>query len=233
MVTRIALQIVLGILAWLSFWWMFSGAAATLIIYAISIHELGHIWAARALGYKTNGWFLIPFLGGVALHEKCEGRDHALIALAGPIVGLLSAGVPYAYWITTGDRIGAVCTTMVFGMNMFNLIPLPPLDGFHVARHYGPSSGFMAMSLWMGVPTLYPQWIRDIGKPMFTPAGDVQWTVFKGVLWFTFGALAISSAVAFGKWVASFRWSPDVAPTQACDYSHIPESQRPATQAEC
>src|SRR5258706_21848 len=44
--------------------------AACVIVYAIFVHELGHVVAMKACGIKTSGMYFLPFLGAVAVSKE-------------------------------------------------------------------------------------------------------------------------------------------------------------------
>lgn len=104
---------------------------ALLLIVAIGFHESSHLLAAHKLGLKTKGFYLIPFVGGVAL---IEGRykslwQQAQVVLAGPVGGGLLAGATALVWYFTGNAwIGRAATIMCL-LNLFNLLPFSFMDG--------------------------------------------------------------------------------------------------------
>ena len=110
--------------------------AACAIIYAIFIHELGHVLAMKACGIKTSGMYFLPFLGAVALSKE-PARTRAqewLIAIAGPGFGLLSLipllGVAYV----TGDAHWIGYAAIAAFINLFNLLPIGVLDGGRIVQ---------------------------------------------------------------------------------------------------
>lgn len=110
---------------------IFNWQVAAVLCVGIGFHEYSHLWAARRLGLSTKGFYLIPFLGGLALvTERPKTRsDQAFIALMGPIGGgalaLVTAG---AYVLTDIPVLGTAAAWMLY-VNLFNLLPLSILDG--------------------------------------------------------------------------------------------------------
>jgi hypothetical protein len=77
--------------------------SACVILYAIFIHESGHVLAMRASGLKTSGMYFLPFLGAVAVAKepaRTRGQEW-FIAIARP--GLRPALAPAAHGDCRGD----------------------------------------------------------------------------------------------------------------------------------
>lgn len=109
---------------------------AGLLLVGIAFHECGHLYAAKYLGMKAKGFYLIPFLGGVALigDRYKKYTDQALVALAGPVAGALLTFVFYVLSIITNSVfIGGAAYWMAW-LNLCNLIPLATLDGGQVMQ---------------------------------------------------------------------------------------------------
>ncbi|MGH7737631.1 MAG: site-2 protease family protein [Candidatus Tyrphobacter sp.] len=113
----------------LAFGWRFG----VILILIVLLHELGHYAAFRAYGLPVRLPVFIPFFGaftaGVAPHDPEQG---AYIALAGPVVGFAVAGACYALGAATSDHFWYACASVSAFMNLFNMIPFPPLDGGRV-----------------------------------------------------------------------------------------------------
>ena len=116
--------------------WFFSLQFALALIACLVVHEYGHIRAMKHFGMQTKGIYLIPFLGGLALSdEKINTRwQDVVISLMGPVFGLgMSVLCLIAYWIT-GEAFFAGLSAFNALLNLFNLLPILPLDGGHVLK---------------------------------------------------------------------------------------------------
>lgn len=94
-------------------------------------HEMGHVWQARREGIAVSAPMFIPFLGALIMLKERE-KDAAVearIGLAGPIVGGLACLVPVGLYATTGNELFQAVAFVGFLLNLFNLLPVLPLDG--------------------------------------------------------------------------------------------------------
>lgn len=114
------------------FTWQFAAA----LMVALFVHESGHVWAMKRCGMKVKGIYFIPFLGAAAVTEDSfKSRwSEAFIALAGPVWGMaLAIGAAIAYEATKVPIWAALAAWMAM-LNLFNLLPVNPLDGGRVLK---------------------------------------------------------------------------------------------------
>lgn len=124
--TFISLIVSLGAYA-VFFGWQFAVA----LIYLIFVHEMGHLVAAKQKGIKTSPAVFIPFLGAaIAMKEQPkDAATEAYLAYGGPLAGLISflPAIPLYSW--TQDPLWGLVIFLGAFINLFNLIPISPLDG--------------------------------------------------------------------------------------------------------
>jgi Zn-dependent protease len=116
--------------------WLFSIEFAIALILCLVFHEYGHIKAMKYFGLKTKGIYLIPFVGGLALSDdKINTRwQDIVISIMGPFFGLiLSIACLIGYWITDLEILAGLAVFNAL-LNLFNLLPILPLDGGHVLK---------------------------------------------------------------------------------------------------
>ncbi|WP_076418023.1 site-2 protease family protein [Colwellia sp. UCD-KL20] len=116
--------------------WLFSIEFAIALILCLVFHEYGHIKAMKYFGLKTKGIYLIPFVGGLALSDdKINTRwQDVVISIMGPFFGLLlSIAALIGYWITDIEILAGIAVFNAL-LNLFNLLPVLPLDGGHVLK---------------------------------------------------------------------------------------------------
>lgn len=116
--------------------WLFSIEFAIALVLCLVFHEYGHIKAMKYFGLKTKGIYLIPFVGGLALSDdKINTRwQDIVISIMGPFFGLiLSIACLVGYWITDIEILAGLAVFNAL-LNLFNMLPVLPLDGGHVLK---------------------------------------------------------------------------------------------------
>jgi len=110
---------------------VFNWKIALLIMVAVGFHEYSHLFAARQLGLKTGGFYMIPFVGGLALitERYSKTTNKVITVLAGPAGGGLLAAITAGAWYLTGYSWLAISAYWMAILNLFNLLPLSFLDG--------------------------------------------------------------------------------------------------------
>jgi Zn-dependent protease len=111
--------------------WLFALGFVLLIF----VHEMGHAVAMRLEGIPAGAPVFIPFVGAFVAMQG-QPRDAAVearVAMAGPVVGSLAAwAVLGAGFALEQPLLAALGHTAVL-LNLFNLVPVPPLDGGRIA----------------------------------------------------------------------------------------------------
>ncbi len=117
-----------------------AGVAALLtigtVLASVTLHELGHIFAAARFGIRTGGVTLYPFGGVASLSRPARSAtEEVVVALAGPAVNVVLA----AFAALPIALLGPVQPFMTLlavnvGLALFNLIPAYPMDGGRVLR---------------------------------------------------------------------------------------------------
>ncbi len=101
------------------------------LLYLLFIHEMGHLLAAKRLGFKTGPAIFVPFMGAVIGIKDTfrTPKQEAILAYGGPLAGLLSL-IPLAIgYAVTGNDFWLVIFHLGALLNLFNLLPVSPLDG--------------------------------------------------------------------------------------------------------
>lgn len=147
-----ASSIVLSIGAYASF---FGWHYAIGFIGLIFLHEMGHYIAARQKNLNVGLPMFVPFFGAwITLKEApINSEIEAYVAYAGPFVGTLASFVLYYLGNYSGNSLLLALAQAGFIINLFNLIPLHPLDG-------GRITAIITPRLWLlGAPLLVCIWL--------------------------------------------------------------------------
>ena len=122
--------------------WGWSFAVGFVLL--LFLHEMGHVIQLRREGIKASAPLFVPFLGAfVGMKQMPQNAAaEARVGLAGPILGSLACLVPLAIWKATGNDFWAALAFTGFFLNLFNLLPVLPLDG---------GRAMAALSPWMWV----------------------------------------------------------------------------------
>ncbi|MBK8277745.1 MAG: site-2 protease family protein [Nitrospira sp.] len=126
-------------------WWYAAG-----FVGLIFCHEMGHFIAARQRGLDVVAPTFIPFVGAwIQLREQpMDVETEAYVAMAGPVVGTIAAmGCYYAADFLQSPLLRALAYAG-FMLNLFNLIPLAPLDGGRITSIISPKTW------WIGAPLI-------------------------------------------------------------------------------
>jgi len=108
-----------------------------ILLGVLLIHELGHFFAMKFFNYKDLGIFFIPLVGAIASGTKDEvsQRQRTIILFAGPLPGILIGSVLYYIGKLNFDfEMIRVANVFLF-LNLFNLLPVYPLDGGQLVRN--------------------------------------------------------------------------------------------------
>lgn len=116
------------------------------VLAALFLHELGHLLAAKFLGYRVPVLVLSPFGSLLRLTDLRRPRDGICISLAGPLTSIAVAGVTWIYLAHTGhaptllphvatlDNLATLFFLLNLILGLVNLIPALPFDGANALR---------------------------------------------------------------------------------------------------
>ncbi len=134
-----ASSMLLSVGAYALLWGPAFGAGFVALLF---VHEMGHFVQMQREGVKPGWMLFIPFLGA-ALGARSLGGSalaEARVGLAGPVLGTLACvAVALVGALGGGDFWYALAFTG-FLLNLFNLLPIVPLDG---------GRAMAAMAPWM------------------------------------------------------------------------------------
>lgn len=113
-------------------------------VLLIFVHELGHWIVLHREGIPAGAPVFIPFLGAF-IAMRGRPRDafvEAKVAIGGPVLGSLAAWATLAAGLATGQPLLVTLGHAAIFLNLFNLIPVSPLDG-------GRITGAFSRTFWI------------------------------------------------------------------------------------
>src|SRR5262249_35484700 len=111
------------------------------LIGLIFIHEMGHWLEAKRQGLPGSAPLFIPFLGAsIFLKEHPPSAwKEVQLAIAGPLLGSLGALGVYAVALAEDSNELKAIAFLGFFINLFNLLPVVPLDGGRIVAAIHPA----------------------------------------------------------------------------------------------
>ncbi len=215
--------------AWLIFTAMLSamasqksmGDAGPGFIVALFFHEMGHYLQTKKEGYRPQMFWFVPLLGAVMSLPKMKERIHvARIAYAGPLAGLVFTIAMTIVWFSLLfvslppqlkglDQQVFMTALASLILNMFNLIPIAPLDGGRITSamsgRWPERMRVLGVALLLTMTALTPSatmmvvWILVIGSWSFRRRktdGAVPIGRFMGLFDRVFDAVAYGLRIA-------------------------------------
>jgi Zn-dependent protease len=113
-------------------------------VFLLFVHELGHGLVLQQQGIPAGAPVFIPFVGAVIAMKGMPRNAYveALVGIGGPALGTVGAMICLGVgWITAEPFWYALASTG-FLLNLFNMLPISPLDGGRIA-------GIISRWLWL------------------------------------------------------------------------------------
>jgi Zn-dependent protease len=134
-------------------WWFALG-----FVILLFVHEMGHVIALRREGIKASAPMFIPFMGAL-ITSKSLGENalaEARVGLAGPILGTVGSAVCLAIGEATNSDFFRALAYIGFFLNLFNLLPIVPLDGGRAMAAMAPAMWFLGFGVLVALEFLAP-----------------------------------------------------------------------------
>ena len=168
--------------------WIYAGIYglpfAVGVVGMLLVHEMGHYIAARQRNLDVGLPAFIPFLGAyINLRQQPhDAETEAYVAYAGPFVGTLAAFAAYFWGRHAGSELWIAISYTGFILNLFNLIPVSPMDGGRITQVLSPRIWFLGVPMLialffytpspmliligiMAIPSLMAAWRYDPNSP--------------------------------------------------------------------
>jgi len=138
--------------------WIWGLPFAIGFVLLIFVHELGHVVELRRQGVPASAPLFIPFLGAMIGMKELpdDAWKEARVALAGPILGSVGAAACWIAGEATGSELLVALAFTGFFLNLFNLIPIVPLDGGRAAGALHPALWLLGLLMMVGLVVVRP-----------------------------------------------------------------------------
>ncbi|MDQ1143662.1 Zn-dependent protease [Bacillus sp. SORGH_AS 510] len=166
--TLISMFIYLGTYA-LIFGWKFAVA----LVYLLFVHEMGHLYAAKRIKLPVSPAIFIPFMGAVIGMKEMpkNAKDEGFVAYMGPLFGLLSFLPAIPLYLFTHEPFWALLIILGGMLNLFNLIPITPLDGGRIAAGISTKLWGLGIVLLLAYSIMNPSFIGLF----IVVIGSIEW----------------------------------------------------------
>jgi Zn-dependent protease len=134
-----------AVYVWLGGWWFGIG-----LVVLLFVHEMGHVLEAKRQGLPVSAPLFIPFMGALITMRQMPHNAwrEAKLAIAGPLLGSAGALALYLAGVAFDSRPLKAIAFLGFFINLFNLLPVVPLDGGRISAALHPAlwlAGFVAL----------------------------------------------------------------------------------------
>jgi Zn-dependent protease len=142
---------------WLGGWWFGIG-----LVVLLFVHEMGHVLEAKHQGLPVSAPLFIPFMGALITMKQMPHNAwrEAKLAIAGPLLGSAGALALYVAGVAYDSRPLKAIAFLGFFLNLFNLLPVVPLDGGRITAALHPALwlvgflGLVGLVIWRPNPIL-------------------------------------------------------------------------------
>jgi Zn-dependent protease len=139
----------------------FSWPFAVGFVVLLFVHEMGHVIQLRREGVEASAPMFIPFLGAVVT-AKSLGENalaEARVGLAGPVLGTAGAAVCLGIGEAANSDFFRALAYVGFFLNLFNLLPVVPLDGGRAMAAMAPWMWFVGLGALVALAFVFPNFI--------------------------------------------------------------------------
>jgi Zn-dependent protease len=128
------------------------------IVLLLFVHEMGHVIQMRREGIPTTAMLFVPFMGAVVGMRRMpdDALAEARVGLAGPLLGSIGAAVCLVIYGATHDDYWRALAFVGFFINLFNLLPVIPLDGGRAMAAMSPWMWFVGFAMVVALLFIAP-----------------------------------------------------------------------------
>ncbi len=134
-------------------WWFAVG-----FVVLLFVHEMGHVIQLRREGVKASAPMFVPLMGAVVMMREMpkDALGEARVGLAGPVLGTLGAAACLLIGEAANSDFFRALAYIGFFLNLFNLLPIVPLDGGRAMAAMAPWMWFVGFGVLVALEFLFP-----------------------------------------------------------------------------
>ncbi len=124
------------------------------IIFLLFLHEMGHVLVLKAKGVPASAPIFIPLMGAFVAMKGMprNAKDEAEIAIAGPLLGTAAALLCFVpHFLGSQSGLWPALAYFGFFINLFNLIPITPLDGGRIVGAISRKAWIVGLIVLVGL----------------------------------------------------------------------------------
>jgi Zn-dependent protease len=151
----VAGSMLVSVAAYALLWgWQFAVGFVLLLF----VHELGHVLEAKRQGLPVSAPLFIPFLGAMIMLKENpqDAWREAKMAIAGPILGSIGAAAVWGVGEARDSDLLIALAFTGFFLNLFNLLPIVPLDGGRIVAAVHPVLWGLGLAALLGLAVFFP-----------------------------------------------------------------------------
>jgi Zn-dependent protease len=117
------------------------------LILLLFVHEMGHVLEAKRQGLPVSVPVFIPFMGALITMKRMpsDAWREARLAIGGPLLGSAGALALYVVALAYDSQQLKALAFLGFLINLFNLLPVLPLDGGRISAALHPAMWFVGL----------------------------------------------------------------------------------------
>ena len=161
--------------------WIFGWPYAVGFVLLLLCHEMGHYLAAKQRGLDVGAPTFIPFVGAwIELKDQPHNVEtEAYVGFAGPIIGSLAAFVCFVLAREYNSQLLLALAYSGFMLNLFNLIPISPLDGGRITAIISPKVWLLGIPLLAALFFYHPSPMLILIALLAYPQLKIAWDHFR------------------------------------------------------
>lgn len=161
--------------------WIFGWPYAVGFVLLLLCHEMGHYLAAKQRGLNVGAPTFIPFIGAwIELKDQpLNVETEAYVGFAGPIVGSIAALACFVLAREYNSQLLLALAYSGFMLNLFNLIPVSPLDGGRITAIISPKVWLLGIPLLAALFFYHPSPMLILIAVLAYPQLKIAWDHFR------------------------------------------------------